>query len=75
MKTPVCRRAHARAQHRIAGEPGERAPPAASMPPGGTRIPLTPSRTTSRQPVTLVVTIGRPAAAASTKVRGSPSRQ
>ena len=40
----------------------------------GTRRPSTPSVTTSRQPGTSVVTSGRPHAAASIRLLGSPSR-
>ena len=41
---------------------------------GGTSRPLTPCLTTSRQPGASVVTIGSPHAAASSKLRGTPSR-
>ena len=47
---------------------------AASISPDGTSRPSTPSRTTSRQPTTSLAMIGRPDAAASTSVRGNPSR-
>ena len=47
---------------------------ACSLSRAGTSKPSIPSRTTSRQPGTSVALIGRPAAAASIRLRGGPSR-